>query len=68
VFSKRDWLVTLLLSVFVGTFGIDRFYLGKIGTGVLKLLTFGGFGIWSIIDIVLVAIKKLNDKEGYKLA
>ena len=68
VFSKCDWLVTLLLSVFVGTFGIDRFYLGKIGTGVLKLLTFGGFGIWSIIDIVLVAIKKLNDKEGYKLA
>ena len=41
---------------------------GKIGTGILKLLTLGAFGIWSIIDIVLIAIKKLDDKEGMKLA
>ena len=68
VFSRREWLVALLLSVFVGVFGIDRFYLGKVGTGILKLLTFGGFTIWSIIDIVLIAIKRLDDKEGYPLA
>ncbi|MEQ9085779.1 MAG: TM2 domain-containing protein [Pontimonas sp.] len=68
VFSRREWLVALLLSVFVGVFGIDRFYLGKVGTGILKLLTFGGFTIWSIIDIVLIAIKRLDDKEGHPLA
>ena len=68
VFSRREWLVALLLSVFVGVFGIDRFYLGKVGTGILKLLTFGGFTIWSIIDIVLIAIKRLDDQEGYPLA
>ncbi|HAE73760.1 MAG TPA: hypothetical protein DCG44_00875 [Candidatus Aquiluna sp.] len=68
VFSNRDWLVALVLSVIVGTLGVDRFYLGKIGTGILKLITFGGLGVWTIIDIILIAIKKLDDKEGLKLA
>ena len=53
VFSRREWLVPLLLSIFVGVFDIDRFYLGKIGTGILKLLTFGGFTIWAIINSVV---------------
>ena len=61
-------MIALILSVLVGTLGIDRFYLGKIGTGVLKLITFGGLGVWTIVDIVLIAIKKLDDKEGMKLA
>ena len=68
VFSNRDWLVALVLSVIVGTLGVDRFYLGKIGTGILKLITFGGLGVWTIIDIILIAVKKLDDKEGFKLA
>lgn len=68
VFSRREWLVALLLSVFVGVFGIDRFYLGKIGTGILKRLTSGGFTISAIIDIVLIAIRRLDDKEGHPLA
>ena len=75
VFSKRDWLVALLLSVFLGVLGVDRFYLGKVGTGILKLLVtilFGwtilGLLIWPVIDIILIATKKLTDKEGLKLA
>lgn len=73
VFSKRDWLVALLLSIFLGVLGVDRFYLGKVGTGILKLLlnllTFFTFGlIWVVIDIILIATKKLTDKEGLKLA
>jgi len=56
VFSGKDWLVALLLSVFVGSLGIDRFYLGYTGLGILKLITLGGCGIWALIDIVLIAI------------
>ena len=68
VFSRRDYVIALVLSVIVGTLGVDRFYLGKIGTGILKLVTFGGLGIWWLIDLILIALKKLNDKQGYRLA
>ena len=44
--------------------GIDRFYLGKVGTGILKLITLGGFGIWWIIDIILTIAGAATDKEG----
>ena len=57
--KKKTHLVALLLSIFLGELGIDRFYLGMIGTGILKLITLGCFGVWWLIDIILIATKRM---------
>jgi hypothetical protein len=67
VFSDKDWLTALLLSLFVGTLGIDRFYLGYIGLGVIKLITLGACGIWTLIDLILIAVGSLDDANGLPL-
>lgn len=52
-----NWLLALLLSIFFGSLGIDRFVMGHVGLGILKLITFGGFGIWWLVDVILIAVK-----------
>ena len=54
---KVNWVLVLLMSIFFGAIGVDRFIMGKVGTGILKLITFGGFGIWWFVDVILVASK-----------
>jgi len=65
--EEKDWLVAVLLSALVGGLGIDRFYLGYIGLGILKLLTLGGCGVWYLIDLILIVTNKMKDANGRPL-
>ena len=60
--QMEDPLLSILLSIFIGSLGIDRFYIGDVGLGIGKLLTGGGCGIWWLIDIFLIvdATKQKN--------
>lgn len=64
---QRHFLAAFFISFMWGTFGADRFYLGKIGTGILKLVTLGGFGIWTIIDLLMIMGGYMRDKQGREL-
>ena len=65
--SDNRILPAFLLAFFLGVFGAHRFYVGKIGTGILMLLTLGGFGIWATIDWILILCKAFTGEHGKKI-
>ena len=62
--ATKNKLTAILLSIFTGGLGIDRFYLGYTGLGVVKLLTMGGFGIWALIDLIMICTGSLRPADG----
>ena len=65
--SEKSYIVMILLCFFLGSLGIHRFYVGKIGTGILMIITLGGLGIWTLIDFIMIIIGKFKDKEGKEI-
>lgn len=66
--TPKSWVVALVLCIFLGGLGVHRFYVGKVGTGILMILTFGGLGIWVLIDLILILVGSFRDKQGQALA
>jgi len=66
--GNKSFVATLLLCLFLGGLGVHRFYVGKVGTGLLQLFTFGGLGIWVLIDLIMIIVGNFKDKQGQSLA
>jgi TM2 domain-containing membrane protein YozV len=64
---QKDWLTTLLLCIFLGYLGVHRFYTGHIVVGLIQLFTFGGCGIWWLIDLIMIATGSFTDSNGLPL-
>jgi TM2 domain-containing membrane protein YozV len=63
--SDRKRLIAFLLCFFLGGLGVHRFYVGKVGTGILTIVTIAGFlGIWPLIDMIMILVGSFKDKEG----
>jgi TM2 domain-containing membrane protein YozV len=65
--KPKSWRVALLLSLFLGFFGVDRFYIGRTRSAVVKLLILGGFGAWWLSDLILIASEYRKDAWGRPL-
>ena len=65
--STKSRLVALLLCLLLGVFGAHRFYVGKMGTAILMLVTLGGLGIWYLVDLILVLAGSFRDSEGLRV-
>jgi len=62
--SDKSRMIAFLLAFFVGVIGVHRFYLGRVGSGIAMIFTFGGFGIWAMIDWIVILCGSFKDKEG----
>ena len=65
--SDRTRGTALALHIPLGIFGAHRFYVGKIGTGILQLCTFGGMGLWWLYDLILIITGEFRDADGRPL-
>ena len=65
--SDKRILPAAILCFFLGVFGIHRFYVGKIGTGILQIVTVGGFGLWTLIDFIMIVVGAFTDGKGNKI-
>ena len=65
--SEKKILPVFLFCFLLGGLAIHRFYVGKIGTGILFLLTFGGFGVWWLVDFIMIIAGSFTDKAGKKI-
>jgi len=66
-YSSKSRLAALLFCFFFGIFGFHRFYVGKIGTGILMILTLGGLGLWTLIDFIMIIAGAFTDDAGKKV-
>jgi TM2 domain-containing membrane protein YozV len=65
--SSKRILPAFLLCFFLGALGVHRFYVGKVGTGILQIVTLGGLGIWVLIDFIMIIVGAFTDKQGNKI-
>lgn len=65
--SERKILPAFILCLLFGVFGAHRFYAGKVGTGFLQLVTFGGLGIWWLVDLIMIVTGSFRDGDGERI-
>ena len=64
---ERSWVITYILAWFLGVFGAHRFFTGYIGIGIAQVLTFGGCGIWALVDFICLSFNCYKDPENKEL-